>query len=206
MVDLRAEAKRGALERALAREGRAIRAGVKEGIGNATRSAQLKVRSRIDRAFAATGDTARRRRKVGNAIRSKLFDNRDGAAGFIYSKFGKKGPGGQFLDYLLPFITGAKLGARRAKFLFISLERRRASRRRSSRRVGLDPTLKLFPDPKAPRDRFFLAKRGRGKRQGKLLGIFQRNVKMPRILKIPSEAELAGSLPQDLAEAIERNE
>jgi hypothetical protein len=101
------------------------------------RELQLEIRAEVDRGIG-------KKRKVGGAIRSKPYDNPDGAAGIVWSKFGR-GRGAQFRDYLLPFVLGLTLRPRRSKWLYISLEKGRKARRDRRLIVSADPKLKWIP-------------------------------------------------------------
>ena len=97
MTELQIAASRGQLQPFLERRARALKTGIRDGVQRTTRVNQLRVRDKVNRAFPkAKGG----RRSPGNAIRSALYENEDGWAGQIYSKFGRK-EGGVFVDYLL---------------------------------------------------------------------------------------------------------
>ena len=137
MVSLFAAAQRGQLEEVMRAERMVIRRASLSAAKRATRDLQLDVRAEVQRGFSdSVGGSAKR---VANAIRQKLFDDRDrGATGIVFSRFGRTGPNGEFVDYLLPFTRGAELTPRSSKFLYISLERGTRNRRR--RRIPVRQT------------------------------------------------------------------
>ncbi len=106
------------------------RAAGRTSVDKTTRRVQLAIRADVDRIFS--GGTVRQRRgkgqRIGNLVRRKLFDNKSrGTAALIYSKFGRR-RGGQFVDYLGPYITGRDIRPRRARFLTVPLQRGKKNR------------------------------------------------------------------------------
>ncbi len=99
-------------------------------VDKTTRRVQLALRADVNRIFS--GGTIRQRRgkgrRVGNSVRRKLFDNKSrGTAALIFSKFGRR-QGGQFVDFLGPYITGRDIRPRRARFLTVPLQRGKKNR------------------------------------------------------------------------------
>lgn len=99
----------------------------KQGVTDATTKVQARVRSDVGSIFG-------RNRKAQNAIRKAVYDNRRrGAAGLVYSKFGR-GRGSSFVDYLGPYLTGAAILPRHARYLAVPLQP--GKRNRDPRKVA----------------------------------------------------------------------
>lgn len=94
------------------------------GVKAQTRETQLGVRGQVNKAFHGS-------RRIGNTVRSKVWERktrRQGAAGLIWSKFGRK-KGGRFVDYIAPRLFGATVkptGGR--QFLMIPKQKGRNKR------------------------------------------------------------------------------
>ena len=106
------------------------RAAARTSVDQVSRRTQLAIRKDVDRIFS--GGTIRQRRgkgrRVGNSVRRKLFDNRErGTAALVFSKFGRR-EGGEFVDYLGPYITGRDIRPKRARFLTVPLQRGKKNR------------------------------------------------------------------------------
>ncbi len=106
------------------------RAAARMSVDQVSRRTQLAIRKDVDRIFS--GGTIRQRRgkgrRVGNSVRRKLFDNRArGTAALVFSKFGRR-QGGEFVDYLGPYITGRDIRPKRARFLAVPLQRGKKNR------------------------------------------------------------------------------
>ena len=199
MLDVRAAAARGQLEEALRRERQAVRRVTSVAVEAETRKLQLAIRAEVNRAFAG----GRGGRAAGNAIRSKLYRNEDGNAGLVYSRFGRRGPDGQFIDYLVPFAHGAVITPRNSRWLYIPLEAGRRARRGRRLSVALDPNLAFVPS--ADGKRVWLVRRTpRGKRTT-LVALLVRRVAIEKRLDLEAPIRQAEqNLPQALLDAIEK--
>lgn len=130
--------------RALANLERRAHGAARRAVGETTRQVQLGLRREVNSIF-------RKNARAGNAIRSVVYDNRTAttvrrsgrgrafaieggaahrsdAAGLVFSKFGR-GRGAAYVDYLLPYITGAAILPRTARYLAIPLQPGKANRR-----------------------------------------------------------------------------
>lgn len=119
------------LNKKLEKKEKETRRAAHSGVKNITRRVQLRLRRRVNQIFS--GGTfkrsSRKGGKVGNAIRSKVYDNRRrGSAGLVYSKFGKKS-GGKFIDYLGPYLTGKDILPKKGRFMAIPLQRGKKNRK-----------------------------------------------------------------------------
>lgn len=118
------------LDEALRRAELRTRAAVRAAVDQVSRRTQLAIRKDVDSIFS--GGTIRQRRgkgrRVGNAVRRKLYDNKSrGTAALVFSSFGRR-EGGEFVDYLGPYITGRDIRPKRARFLTIPLQRGKKNR------------------------------------------------------------------------------
>ena len=117
------------------RQGRRRQAAVRAAVAKETRATQLEIRTRVSRAFAGSKlRGAQGARRVANAVRSKVFDNgRRGAAGLIFSKFGR-GRGRSFIDYVAPRLFGAVVRPKKGRFLLVPVATKGRSQRATRRR------------------------------------------------------------------------
>jgi len=118
------------LDEAIKRAELRTRTAARTTVDETSRRTQLAIRKDVNRIFS--GGTVRLRRgkgrRVGNAVRRKLFDNRArGTAALVFSKFGRR-EGGEFVDYLGPYITGRDIRPRRGRYLAIPLQRGKRNR------------------------------------------------------------------------------
>lgn len=121
----------GRLDEVMRRDAAAIEATDAAVVKRRTRAFQLDVRAAVRGAFGGRGG-----RQVGNAVRSRLYDDGPkGSAGTVYSKFGR-GTGAGFVDYLKPFAEGATLRATSGDWLYIPIEGR--GRRGVRQRAKID--------------------------------------------------------------------
>lgn len=166
----------GRLGEYMAAERAGILAGSEIAVREETVSVKNDARAEINRAFQGSGRVAGGNRRVANAVRDKYYKNADGSvAGIVYSKFGTRGPGGEFLDYLLPHATGATIKPRHAQRLFISF----LSGRRGT--VRYTPALdKRIAFIKGEGGKVYVVRKQRNKTV--LLGIMVRQVRLPRRL------------------------
>lgn len=117
---------RGRLSEHMEAEQRAIRRGINHAVRGATDDLKNETRAAVGRRLSHKAG----RQSAVNAIRSKFFDNADGTiTGLVYSKFGRKDIGGEFVDALLAHTAGATIRPRRSQALFLpvaaTLQRRR---------------------------------------------------------------------------------
>lgn len=187
MTSLRVLAARGELRKAMAAEAKAVKNAPARTVKRETRRLQLAARDEVNRNLG-------QRRKIGGAIRSRTFADPDGAAGLVYSKFGR-GHGRDFADFLVPFTKGAELRPRQSKFLYIPLERGVRARRRRRQSVALSKNLRFIPS----RDgrKFFLVRETRTRTT--LLAVLIRRVKIPKKLDFE---RLARNLDRVAAEGL----
>lgn len=136
MTSMIARAARGELASYLEAQGKAAQAAAVSVTKEETTELKLALRSVVGAAFPKGG------RKVANAIRQKDYTNPDGAAGLVYSKFGRKSLEGGFIDYLLPFTTGATIRPTRSKYLYIPLQKTKSGRV-SKRNRGFRASVRL---------------------------------------------------------------
>ena len=118
------------LDEAIKRAELRTRAAARTAVDETSRRTQLAIRKDVNRIFS--GGTIRQRRgkgrRVGNAVRRKLFDNRArGTAALVFSKFGRR-EGGEFVDYLGPYITGRDIRPKRGRYLVVPLQRGKRNR------------------------------------------------------------------------------
>jgi len=135
----------GNLEATLRADAERIAKARRNAIGKTTRSVQLAARDAVNRRFAGSGKVSGGGRRIGNAIRSKVYD--DGSfkgAGLVFSKFGR-GRGAGFVDYLLPYVEGATLQPTRGGWLYVPIEKRgkRGPRARGYRVTAEDKGVRL---------------------------------------------------------------
>lgn len=113
------------LDRALKRAETQTLAAAKAAVNRVSLDVQRAIRRDIDRVFSGSSTFRKRRgkgRKVSNALRRKLFDNKSrGSAALIFSKFGRRREG-EFVDFFGARITGRDITPRRSRFLTIPLQ------------------------------------------------------------------------------------
>lgn len=113
----------GRLKKAIAQAERRTRQAARTAVSDTSRKTQLAIRRDVNAIFSGGSFRTKRSkgRRIGNAVRRKMFDNRErGSAALIYSKFGRKA-GGHFVDYLAPYLAGQPIRPRRSRFLAIPL-------------------------------------------------------------------------------------
>ena len=141
MTELKVLARRGQLEKFLAAEIKAVKRAPGVTVRREIRKLQLAARSEVNAKIGG-------KRKVGGAIRNKVYDNPDGSAtGLVFSKLGRR-EGGVFIDYLAIHTTGRELRAKRGKFMVIPVKgvsRRLKAKYRKLEGLGTDPKLALIP-------------------------------------------------------------
>ena len=123
MLTLQAAAVRGQLRKFMEHEARAVDRGKRRAVRGRTRALQLEIRVVVNATFGGSG-------RAGNAIRSRYYE--DGNAGLVWSKLGRR-EGVKFVDYLLPFVTGAVIRPVRRRMLLIPFDKRLARRVRRGR-------------------------------------------------------------------------
>lgn len=131
----------GRLDQQLARDRAAIRQAAAKAVKEVADAQKLAAREVINQRFRGSQRVKGGARRVANAIRAKAYANADGSAtGLVYSKFGRR-RGGEFVDYLLPFVTGGVIEPRSSKFLYVPLgggRRTRQQRRQVSEEKGVE--------------------------------------------------------------------
>jgi len=122
------------LDAAFEKVAKRTRDNVKRSVDKGSRRVQLAIRKDVNRIFSG-GSFKRNRSKggrIGNAVRRKMFDNKErGHAALIYSKFGRR-QGGEFVDYLSPYLTGKDIRPKRSRFLVVPLQPGKKNRRPSN--------------------------------------------------------------------------
>lgn len=134
--------------------------------------------------------------RLSKTIQDRLYGvgAESGAAGIVYSKFGKRA-GGVFRDYFAPFTTGATQRPRSAKMLlipFLPIHRRPGAFERFLRREA--ENINYAPQPDKGRTLIF---HGIDPKNRDLVGMFADQVKMPRLLSFDGlnpQARLAQNL------------
>lgn len=131
-------AHRGKLKQFMADEAMRIHAAGKAAVSKTTKGVQAEVRGRVRGGFGARGG-----QRLANTVRKR--DYLQDEAGIIYSKFGSKDEMGNFVDYFVPFLTGATLRPKRSKFLYIPISGSRKTRRTKRVDVGDKKNLAFIP-------------------------------------------------------------
>lgn len=131
-------AHRGKLKQFMADEAVRIHAAGKAAVSKTTTGAKEEIRSRVRSGFGTRGS-----RRLANTVRNKNYP--DDEAGIVYSKFGGKDEAGNFVDYFVPFLTGATLRPRRSKFLYIPISGSQRVRRGPRQNVADKKNLAFIP-------------------------------------------------------------
>lgn len=106
------------------------RRAARSSVDETSRRIQQALRADVDRIFSGGTVRARRGRgrSVAKAVRRKVYDNGPrGTAALVYSKFGRR-EGGEFVDYLGPYLTGRDIRPNRARHLAVPLQRGKKNR------------------------------------------------------------------------------
>ena len=121
---------------AMSRQRRAWDAATLAGVREQTRATQLEVRRAVSMAFAGARGIGGRV-NIAGAVRSKVYENRDGAAaaGIVFSKFGGR-KDGRFVDYIAPRLFGATVVPLKGDWLMLPMAAAGRSSK-SVRREGL---------------------------------------------------------------------
>lgn len=201
MTDLRVTAARGELERHMRREAMAIDGATRAAVETETRQLQLAIRAQVDAVFPSRG-----RRKPGNAIRSKVYKREGGGyTGLIWSKFGRTDAGGQFVDYLLPWVQGATLRPQQGRYMVIPVRgtSRRVKRHlRDLARLNEDPKLRLIAGRGG---KLFFVRQTRTR--STLIAVLVRRTRIPQRLRFENDVVAAEqALPRTLLRALEARE
>lgn len=168
-----------------------------------TDEVKAEIRARVIRAFSGRGvrrfgDGPANPQRLANTVRSRIYGRRSktSAAGWIYSLFGRT-EDGEYREFFFPFVRGSILTPRRAKFLYIPIEKGQLARRRRRLAASLDENVVFIPSK--DRKRIWLVRR-QGK-QTKLIAVLVKQVKMPRLITFENlgsaqrlEANLAAAL------------
>lgn len=189
-------ASRGQLREFMDAEVKAIRGASDAAVKGTTDDIKLETRTKVVNAFAGS----RGARRVGNTIRSKFYQN-DGAGdrvGIIYSKFGRKGPSGEFVDYLAPYVTGATMRPRSSKWLYISLEKGAQGRRRRRFSTALAKNIEFVPSKDGRK--IWLIRRT--KTRSTLLAVLVKRTTVRKRLDF-SHSAAADRLPENLLHELE---
>lgn len=129
----------------LAAEGANVDRAVKTAVVRQVDESKQDTRGLIDRAFPPRSGAGRAGKRIANAIRGKVYNDRPGKwAGIVFSRFGKK-RGGRWQDFFAPHATGATITARAGRSLLLPI----ASRSKVYAAIaGLkrhDPTVDIIP-------------------------------------------------------------
>ena len=141
---LRLAAARGQLEEFINAEAVAIDRGSLRSVRETNEIVKVLVRAALNQAFTGSKITRSGNRRVANAIRGRVYDDRSrgrGITSFVYSRLGR-GRGEGWVDYLIPHIIGQTIRPRERKWLMLPLKRRATVRRALS---GDDKRIKRLP-------------------------------------------------------------
>lgn len=131
---------RGDLREIMARDTARLGRAIGGSVGETTTTLKDAARVEVRRVFGRTR-AGRGARRVSNTIRGRLFEDGEiGRTGLVFSKFGRR-QGGEFQDFFLPFVRGATIRPKRARFLYIPLGPR--TRRSRARRFTVENTRNL---------------------------------------------------------------
>ncbi len=142
----------------------------------------------------------RRSRRVANSIRGKVYRDGPGdVTGYVFSRFGRR-EGGRRVSFFEPFLTGATIRPRRAKWLYFPVQRGlRARRVRQS--VRMKKNLAFIQTRPG---RAVLVRRTR--RRTTLIAVLVRQARYRRRLNFGRVADQAQRrLPEQVLEELERN-
>jgi hypothetical protein len=185
----------GRLEERIARDRAVIvKAGAKAAKEVAD-TAKLAAREVINRRFRGSQRVKGGARRVANAIRSKVYENADGSAtGLVFSKFGRR-RGAEFVDYLLPFVTGETIKPRNSKWLYVPIGGGRRNRQQR-RQVGREKGVEFVP---LSGGRVLIVKRTRTR--STVIGLLVRELRRERSLDF---AAVAAKAEKEIAAAFAR--
>lgn len=153
---------------------------------------------------AAATQVARRftrNRRAASAIRTRVYKDGPGdVAALVWSRFGRRGPGGEFVDYLEPIARGLTIRPRASQWIYIPLQRgRRAKNMRRS--VSATANLAFVPIGSG---RALLVRRTRTR--STLIALLVRRVSFRRGFNFDRIVDQArNAMPGRLVEEINRN-
>ena len=174
MTTITAETDRRALTLFLNREAAAVVAGARTAVERQTEQTKREARAVVNAGLTGSRVTRGGSRRVANTIRSETYPRTP--AGFVFSTWGYF-EGGRFVDILATHEQGRTIVPRRRRMLFIPFVG--GQRRRNIQRRGL-PGERLDLIPLG--DSLLVVTRARGNRQGLVLGILVRRVRIPKRL------------------------
>jgi hypothetical protein len=135
-----------------------------EGTKTTSRKLKTDIRAAVNRTFAGRKRLKSGGTRLGNTIRDRLFRNERGPLAYVFTKFGRRGPGG-FVDFLVPFVNPGRevVRPKNKRFLFISFARTR-KKRLERPDVKSDPKLHFQPAGDGSGKIWIVKRSPRGKR------------------------------------------
>lgn len=190
----------GDLRASIERDVRRFRQASNEATKEHTDKLKGRSRARVRQAFPG-GGARRGARRVANAIRGVVRDAGEGfQRGTVFSKFGKR-EGGEFIDYLLPFVRGAEIRPVNSKWIYIPADGGKRRSRRVRRSSSLEKGLRFVPSGQP--GKIYLVKETRSR--STLVAVLVRRLRITKKLDFEGEKRAAGDgLLRDLARGVEK--
>ena len=156
-----------------------VQKGIRVAVVDGAKAVQKDWRGQVNATFSGSKMVRGGNRRVANAIRLKEYTTEaGGASAIVFSKFGRKGPGGKFIDYLIPHATGATLRPTRGRWLYIPLQ---GSRRARSSRLAVAQNKNLSFVPIGP-GRALLVRRTRSRSTP--IALLVRMIRIPKTISL----------------------
>ncbi|MEQ9330267.1 hypothetical protein [Thalassobaculum sp.] len=195
-----AAAVEGRLGDIMARDAAALAATDAAVVKRRTRAFQLSVRAAVVSSFGGS----RGGRQIGNAIRSRIYDDGPNkVAGATWSKFGR-GSGAGFVDYLAPFTTGATLRPRSGGWLYIPIDGRGRRGVRQREKVDVEAAKNVDFVPAADGRKIYIVRRTRSR--STLIAVLVRQVRISKRLDVAALVSTGQrEFARDYLETLERN-
>lgn len=134
----------GDLRASIERDTKRLRSLSNEATKRETDALKNAARDQVRLAFPG-GRSRRGGRRVANAIRGVMREAGEGfQRGTVFSKFGRRA-GGEFVDYLLPFVRGGEIRPVNSKWLYIPADGGRGRSRKVRRSARLEKGLRFVP-------------------------------------------------------------
>ena len=191
---------RGDLKPFLDKAAHGVQKGVVVAVTDTGKQVQADWRAVVNSRFSRSARVGGGNRRVANAIRLKVYDNPGAsAAALVYSKFGRRGAGGEFVDYLLPHVVGATIRPTTSRWLYIPLTGGRRSR---TSRLAVSQSANLVFIPLSGGRALLVRK---SKTRSTPVALLVRQIRVSRTLDLDQAVARAGAvLPERLAANIER--
>jgi hypothetical protein len=168
----------GRLDEVMRRDSAAIAKTEAAVVKRRTRAFQLDVRTAVRNAFGG----GRGARQVGNAIRSRVYeDGPNKVTGTTYSKFGR-GSGAGFVDYLAPFAEGATLRAKSGGWLYIPIDGRGRRGVRQREKIDVADAKNVDFVPSADGRKVYIVRRTRTR--STLIAVLVRQVRIRKSIDV----------------------